>query len=63
MTAFGCSAAIHWPGAKGALPPSLVVALRRLNGECVLVWVQVLSKAGIDVPAEVGFGEYDPDSR
>jgi ATP-dependent Clp protease ATP-binding subunit ClpX len=31
--------------------------------ECVLVCVDVLRKAGIDIPPEVGFGEYDPDSR
>ena len=42
---------------------SPVVALHRLKGEYVLVCVQVLRKAGIDVAAEVGFGEYDPDSR
>jgi hypothetical protein len=42
---------------------SPVVALHRLNGECVLVCVQVLRKAGIDVPVKVGFVEYDPDGR
>jgi ClpX C4-type zinc finger len=31
--------------------------------ECVLVCVEILRKAGIDVPPEVGFGEYDPDNR
>jgi transcription elongation factor Elf1 len=31
--------------------------------ECIRVCVEVLRKEGIDIPPEVGFGEYDPDSR
>jgi len=31
--------------------------------ECVLACVKIIRKEGIDVPSEVGFGDYDLESR